>query len=138
MYTDYQSLPDSLESEELDEYFREFLRIYSDKPRNLESLEELHQLAYRQWDTYENLKPDVEKKLEEYLLSAIDFHSYEVTDMVISIVENLTLRDVFNFIVGSKDQIQSFAIKKLVIEAEEEYADSIDNPYEDIDGDWEI
>lgn len=140
MYTDFKSLPDSMEAEELEPYFRKFIAIYSDKPKNLEALGELYELAYRQWDTYENLNPEIEKQLENYLFSALNFDSYEVTDIIISIVENLTIKNVFEKIVASKDDVRSFAIKKLIIEAEEEYGDSLNNPYDDFDSadDWRI
>ncbi|MBR2176330.1 MAG: hypothetical protein IJ861_05210 [Clostridia bacterium] len=135
MYTDFKSLPDSLEADELEVYFRQFLSFYARKPKNLEALNELYELAYRQWDTYENLDPEIERQLEDYLMAAINFKSYDVTDIIISIVENLTMKRVFDYIVRSKQYVTSSAIRKLIIEAEEEYADSIDNPYGDMDDD---
>lgn len=135
MYTDFKSLPDSLEADELEVYFRQFLSFYARKPKNLEALHELYELAYRQWDTYENLDPEIERQLEDYLMAAINFKSYDVTDIIISIVENLTMKRVFDYIVRSKQYVTSSSIRKLIIEAEEEYADSIDNPYSDMDDD---
>ncbi|MBQ8135237.1 MAG: hypothetical protein IJ192_12660 [Clostridia bacterium] len=132
---DYKNLPDSLEAEELEVYFNEFLRIYADKPKDIHALNQLYELAYRQWDTYENIAPEIASRLEEYIMSAINFNSYDITDIVISIVENLSLKNVFNYIIESKKEIVNPSIRKLIDEAEEEYADTIDDPYSDID-DW--
>ncbi len=132
---DYKNLPDSLEAEELEVYFNEFLRIYADKPKDIDALNQLYELAYRQWDTYENIAPEIASRLEEYIMSAINFNSYDITDIVISIVENLSLKNVFNYIIESKEEIVNLSIIKLIDEAEEEYADTIDDPYSDID-DW--
>ncbi len=132
---DYKNLPDSLEAEELEIYFNEFLRNYADKPKDIDALNQLYELAYRQWDTYENIAPELADRLENYIMSAINFDSYDITDIVISIVENLSLKNVFNYITDSKEGIVNPSIRKLIDEAEEEYADSIDDPYSDID-DW--
>lgn len=135
MSVDYKSLPDSLEVDELAVYFNEFIEEFSDKPKTLEALKQLYELAYRQWDTYENLEPEIEKKLEDYLMAAMNFKSYDVMDTIISIVENLTMKAVFDHIIGSKESVTVPSIRALIDEAEEEYSDSIANPYGDID-DW--
>lgn len=132
MCTDYQSLSDSMESDELEVYFKEFIDIYMYKPKTLEALKQLYELAYRQWDTYENLNPEIEKKLEEYLLTSINLKSYDVMDIIISIVENLTMKRVFDFIIKNKSYVTNSSIRRLIDEAEEEYSDTIDNPF-DID-----
>ncbi len=124
-----------MESSELSEYFNEFIDEYFDKPKNLQTLKQLYELAYRQWDTYEALDENIEKKLEDYLMSALDFKSLELVDTILSIVENLSMKNVFQYIVGQKDNVKIFAIKELIEEAEEEYSDSIDDPYSDLD-DW--
>ena len=135
MGIDFRTLSDSLEANELEEYFVSFFDEYESKPKNLEALKQLHELAYRQWDTYENIAPELADRLENYIMSAINFDSYDITDIVISIVENLSLKNVFNYIIDSKEGIVNPSIRKLINEAEEEYADSIDDPYSDID-DW--
>ncbi len=136
MLTDFSSLPDSLEAEELEDYFKEFLSVYSDKPKNLQALKELYELAYRQWDTYENLSPEIEKPLENYIMAAINFKSYDVTDVIISIVENLTMKNVFNYIINNKSQVSVPSIRSLIEDAEEEYADTILNPYGDMNDEF--
>ena len=130
MYSDYKSLPDSMEAEELEVYFREFIKIYMYKPKTIEALHELYELAYRQWDTYENLDPEIEKQLEEYLMNALNFKSYEVMDIIISIVEKQTKKKIFDFIIKNKSYATSSSIRDLINEAEEEYADTIDNPFD--------
>lgn len=134
-FTDYNSLPDSLESDELRAYFEEFIRIYCDKPGTLDALKELYELAYRQWDTYELLDKDISEALEKYLISAINLRSYEIMDVILSIVENLSMKNVFDHIISCKSQVTVSSVASLIEEAEEEYSDSIGNPYSD-DFDW--
>ena len=124
-----------MEPEELEVYFNEFLDKFSDKPRTLKLLKQLYELSYRQWDTYELLTPQISERVSEYVLSAINFKSYDIMDTIISIVENLSLQDVFNYIISKKDAVNSPSVKKLIAEAEEEYSDVISNPYGSYD-DW--
>ncbi len=134
-FTDYNSLPDSLESDELRTYFEEYIRIYKDKPKTLDALKELYELAYRQWDTYELLDKDISHTLEEYLISAINLRSHDIMDVILSIVENLSLKNAFDHIISCKPQVTVPSVARLIEEAEEEYSDSIGNPYSD-DFDW--
>ncbi len=133
MSVDFRTLSDSLGADELAVYFRQFLEEYGKKPKTLDALKQLYELAYRQWDTYEELDQEIAVRLEEYLMAAINFKSYDITDLLISIVENLTLKKVFQYIIDAKSSVSSPAIRKLITEAEEEYADTIDNPYDDLD-----
>ena len=135
MENDFRSLPESMESEDLAECFMKFLEEYGEKPKNMIALKQLYELAYRQWDTYEMLREDIAEKIEAYLMAAMNLRSYEVTDVILSIVENLTLKNVFAYIVGEKDNVSIPAVRHLIIEAEEEYGDSIEDPYSS-DEDW--
>ncbi len=130
---DYKNLSDTLEPSELEGYFNAFLNQYSNKPKSLKALRQLYELSYRQWDTYEVLAPEISKKISEYIISSINFKSFDIMDTIISIVENLFLKDVFDFIVSKKDIVTSESVKMLITEAEEEYSESICNPYGDLD-----
>ncbi len=132
---DYKILPESMESDELAGYFKEFLSEYSDKPRTLPALKQLYELAYRQWDTYESVDEDIAEKLDEYLRSAINFKSYEIMDTLMSIVENLSLKNIFHYIVDQVDDIMDQSVRELIQEADEEYGDRIDDIFGDLD-DW--
>ncbi len=134
---DFRTLSDSLEADELAVYFNDFLEAYEKKPKNTEALKQLYELAYRQWDTYEHLSDELAQRIGDYLMSAMNFKSYEITDVILSIVENLSLESVFNYMVEAKDGINQPTIRNLIIDAEEEYADRISNPYgDDDDDDW--
>ena len=126
---DFLTLPESLEAKELEEYFNLFLDEYEGKPKNLYALKQLYELAYRQWDTYEKLDEELEEKIEKYIMGAMNLSSYDITDIIISIVENLSLKNVFHYIIDCKDSIASPSIKKLIKDAKKVYYDYIDNPY---------
>ena len=128
-YSNYKSLSNSLESEALEPYFREFLSIYRDKPKTKKALSELYELAYRQWDTYEALNEEVAQALSEYLISAINFNSYEIMDTIISIVEKLSLKRVFDYILQQKRVVKNKSVLTLIEEAEE-YGSRIEDPFD--------
>ena len=120
---------DTLESKELAGYFRQFFEIYGGKPKNIIALKDLYELAYRQWDTYEPLEDEMSNQVSDYLLSAIQLNSYDIMDTVLSIVENLSLKNVFEYIVERKDDINNPSVRLLVDEAENDYSDTIGNPF---------
>lgn len=125
----FGGLSDTLESKELAGYFRQFFEIYGGKPKNIIALKDLYELAYRQWDTYEPLEDEMSNQVSDYLLSAIQLNSYDIMDTVLSIVENLSLKNVFEYIVERKDDINNPSVRLLVDEAENDYSDTIGNPF---------
>lgn len=131
----FKGLSDTLEAKELEKYFERFLEIYGNKPNTKAALSDLYELAYRQWDTYEPLSEALSEKLTAYLMSSIRFDSFEMMDLTLSIVENLSLKSVFDYIVSKKDDIQNSSVRALVQEAENDYASIIGDPFESIE-DW--
>ena len=129
----FGGLSDTLEAKELAGYFRQFFEIYGGKPKNMTALKDLYELAYRQWDTYEPLEDEMSNKVSDYLMSAIQLNSYDVMDTVLSIVENLSLKNVFEYIIEKKDYITNPSVRTLVDEAENDYWDTIGNPFEFIE-----
>ena len=129
----FGGLSDTLEAKELAGYFRQFFEIYGGKPKNMTALKDLYELEYRQWDTYEPLEDEMSNKVSDYLMSAIQLNSYDVMDTVLSIVENLSLKNVFEYIIEKKDYITNPSVRTLVDEAENDYWDTIGNPFEFIE-----
>ena len=126
----FDGLSDSLDAQELESYFRRFFEIYENKPKNMSALKELYELAYRQWDTYEPVSSYIVEKAENYLMSAIQINSYDIMDIILSITENLSLTHIFGYIISKKDDIHNPSVKILVEEAENDYSDTISNPFD--------
>lgn len=126
----FGGLSDTLDSKELELYFRRFFEIYENKPKNMSALKDLYELAYRQWDTYEPVSDYIAQKTENYLLSAIQINSYDMMDIILSIVENLSLKNIFEYIISKKDDVHNPSVKFLIDEAENDYADVIGNPFD--------
>ena len=133
MDSDYKSLPSVMESSELKKCFEEFLLIYSDKKRNKKALDQLYELAYRQWDTYEALDEDIEEKIGDYIISAVDISSYSIMDTVMSIIENLSLKKPFNFVMDQRSKVTSPEVLELLDSAYDEYNDIIGDPFGGLD-----
>ena len=125
----FGGISETLEASELELYFKRFLDVYGDKPKNITALKDLYELAYRQWDTFEPVSDEIYKKLTEYLMSALKLNSYEIMDVIVSIIENLSLKEVFQYIINEKGNIRNIAVKELVEEAENDYADIISDPF---------
>ena len=130
MSVDFSDLPESVDANELAGYFRNFIELYGKDDCDLFSLNQLQELAYRQWDTYESLDPEIAAELNKYIIGGIDFNDYKIMDVALSIVENLSLRDAFRYITDNKDKTFDPRVTKLIEDAEEEYSDTIDNPFE--------
>ena len=130
MAVDFASLPESLESEELEGYFKEFLDMYGNERVDLFTLKQLYELAYRQWDTYEFLDEELKSRLDDYVMGGLNFADYDLMDVTLSVVENLSLKSSFRYIVDNKDKAKTPQIRRLIEEAEEEYSDTIDNPFD--------
>ncbi len=131
MDSDFKSLPTTMESEELANYFHQFLDIYTNKPKSSQALAELYELAYRQWDTYDRLDEELSQKISNYLIAAININmnTYEIMDVIISIVENLSLAEVFEYLISKRDSVKNKTVAKLIEEAEDEYAERINDPF---------
>ena len=126
----FDGLSDSLDTKELESYFRNFFEIYENKPKTMPALKELYELAYRQWDTYEPVSSCIAEKAEKYLMSAIQINSYDIMDIILSITENLSLKDIFSYIISKKEDIRNPSVKVLIEEAENDYSDTIGNPFD--------
>ena len=69
-------------------------------------------------------------------MDAMNFKSFDITDVILSIVENLSLANVFSYIVDEKDNVGLPSVRNLIAEAEQEYSDTIFDPFSDDDDDW--
>ncbi|MCI6693794.1 MAG: hypothetical protein MR510_15215 [Clostridium sp.] len=126
----FSNLPDYMTIDELKTNFEEFLKYYDNYYYNIEEgLEDLYELADRQWHTYELLSDSLKEKIEEYLYKIIDLDSYPIMDWILVIIPRLGLENVFFTILKRKKYIKNIEVLKLIEEAEEEYGDTVSNPY---------
>lgn len=126
----FSNLPDYMTIDELKTNFEEFLKYYDNYYYNIEEgLEDLYELADRQWHTYELLSDSLKEKIEEYLYKIIDLDSYPIIDWILVIIPRLGLENVFFTILKRKKYIKNIEVLKLIEEAEEEYGDTVSNPY---------
>ncbi|MDQ0227738.1 hypothetical protein [Metabacillus niabensis] len=81
--------------------------------------------------TYELLNTDIKSKIDEELCKLWNTNSYEVVDVILSIVLNLGLEKCFHQIKDSLENIESMSqeIKVEIEDAIEEVGDYISNPY---------
>ena len=50
-------------------------------------------------------------------------------DIILSIVENLSLKTVFDYIMSQYNYVKSQSVKNLIDEAYDEYSDKISDPF---------
>ena len=96
------------------------------------ALSELLELADRQWHTYEPLEESVKEKADKYLKSVIDFEDEEIMDYILCIIPRIGLSNLFSYILQNKVFIHNQAVLSNIAESENEYGDSIDNPYSEL------
>ncbi|MGN7941438.1 MULTISPECIES: hypothetical protein [Bacillaceae] len=129
---DYEVLPDILSVEEIEFMFKEVLeKYYQGNIEKNKFLKILNELTDRQVMTYELLNTDIKSKIDEELCKLWNTNSYEVVDVILSIVLNLGLEKCFHQI---KDLLESIGnmsqeIKVEIEDAIEEVGDNISNPY---------
>ena len=103
----FSNLPDYMTIDELKTNFEEFLKYYDNYYYNIEEgLEDLYELADRQWHTYELLSDSLKEKIEEYLYKIIDLDSYPIMDWILVIIPRLGLENVFFTILKRKKYIK--------------------------------
>lgn len=130
--TKFHELPDSIECGKMKEYFEEYLAYYGNNTNseNMKyALSELFELADRQWHTYQLLEESVKKKVERYLENVIDFEDSEIMDYILCIIPRIGLSNLFSYILENKNAIQNREILLNIMESEDEYGDTVDNPY---------
>ena len=66
MKTDYFLLPDGMEVDEVAHYFDEFFDLYENDHEGTYYLDELCQLAERQWHTYEIIDDKRKERIEKF------------------------------------------------------------------------
>lgn len=134
--TSFSKLPDSIESEKLKQYFQEYLCMYTnnqDSKLIIKSLDDLMELSDRQWNTYEMLDTDLKEQIEKYLKNCLDLNSEDEMDYALSIIPRLGLGNLFSYILESKNKIQNEAVLKYIQESEEEYGETVNNPYSGVE-----
>lgn len=130
--TRFYELPDYMDYGELRQCFIEYLVIYANntnKDNIYYALDELLELADRQWHTYEFIDKDVKEQLEKYLISIIEFDDEEIMDSMLCIIPRIGLENVFNYILKFKSSIINKKIKSRIEDSINEYGETVDNPY---------
>ena len=129
MKTSFSTLPDYMSTIELEKYFNEFIEVYTTTDEIINSLEELDELAERQWHTYEIISDGLKAKIENFTVSIINYESYEIMDLVLVVIPKLGLQNTFSKIVQNIDSIRDSEVIELIREAEKEYGKTVSNPY---------
>lgn len=130
--THFNELPDFLDKSTLKNCFINFLITYANNTNSNNVsyvLEELLELADRQWHTYELLDNDVKNQLEKYIINILDFENEEIMDYIMCIIPRIGLKKVYDYIVNIKDSITNCNVKKILEESISEYGDSVSDPY---------
>ena len=129
MPTDYSQLKDCLSIEELEYCFSEFLDKYTGFCDTAFALDELFELADRQWHTYKLLNSELRERIDDYVIGVIDYDNMDVMESIMTIIPRLGLVKAYNTVVCHKDKITDKRILQLVQDCIREYGDNVDNPY---------
>ncbi len=112
MKSNYFKLPDYMEVDEVAHYFDEFFDLYEHDHEGTYYLDELCQLADRQWHTYEIIDDKRKERIEQFLLDTIDYTSLQKVEATFPIVLMLGLQKVYNVILDQRKNIVNPEILK--------------------------
>ena len=135
--TDFSTLPDCMDKDDLQKYFLEYLEYYAqgtgwaDRDK---ALKDLLALADRQWHTYELIDAGIKESLTKFLMTLIDLNDKDSMDAILTACCYLGLEDVYNFIVGNKTKITEPQALAVVLDTEKEIGDTISDPYSGMRG----
>ena len=130
--TNFHKLPDSIRYEDMKNYFIKYLEYYSNNinQENIHyALSELLELADRQWHTYKILDSGIKRELEKYLKNIINFEDVEIMDYTLSIIPLLGMSSLWDYIETNKCDIENKYVLHIIMEAEHEYKENVENPY---------
>lgn len=133
--TEFYKLPDYIERDMLKEKFIEFLVCYSNNTtkENINyALDELLELADRQWNTYEVLDNEIKCQIEKYIISIIDLENESIMDSILCIIPRIGLENLFLYVLSKKDIIANKNVVQNINESEAEYGKNVSNPYADM------
>lgn len=129
MNTSYSELDDYLSCQELKKHFSEFLSLYSNDEDVEHALDELFELADRQWYTYEVLDTDLRGEVDSFVSKSIDIRSYNIMESIMTIIPRLGLVNSYDAVIRTIKHIDDKRILKLVTESIEQYGKTVSDPY---------
>ncbi len=120
---DYLTIPDGLCEKDLEAFFVHFLKNVENSSRDefLHELEYLFELAICQAELKKSLTQNISNCITNFLVSRINYNSYEEMDYILSIVLNLYLKEVYEMIRKNIGRIKSDAVIKMVEDSIEKY-----------------
>jgi hypothetical protein len=130
--THFSNLPDYMDYNELSQCFIDYLIMYTNNTSSDNvycALEELLELADRQWHTYELLDNEIKKQLTNYLKTVMDFDDKKIMHYILRIIPCLGMEELFSYIVNNKSFIQNLDVLHEVRLSEKEYGKTVNNPY---------
>ncbi|MET3195160.1 hypothetical protein [Bacillus sp. OAE603] len=126
----YEQLPDYMSSDDLEILFNNFLCFVDLNEHDLEeALESLWELADRQWHTFKLLKSDIKIKVEDWLISTIDFNSVEIIGWIIGIIGHLGLERAFDILCKALKGDLTDEVRNRIEGAINEYGENVQNPF---------
>lgn len=125
----YAELPDDMPSSELKELFTRYVEEHRGSRLELSNLEELLELADRQWHTYSLLDSEVKANIEEMLIPSVDFRSKEKMGYMLTITSMLGLENVYRFMIRNQDQITDQRVRSTLEGQYYPYQEYVLDPY---------
>ena len=128
-------LPDILLCESIEKEFKKLISEtkYTNNKNNKNLLTAYFELAERQWHTYKLLDLSLLQEIDSILITLWDSECLESTEIIIGIIGMLGLQKTYDMIKSSISQKLSEEIKQEILEAIEEFGDTITNPYSSLE-----
>ena len=129
MIKSYGQLPDYMSCEELESCFQAILKEPWETNNILINLDNLYELADRQWHTYTMLKPELLNRIQILLFSVTNFENPEIIDYLLDIIPRLGLNDLFQSCLKQLPNIKNQDVINSIREADKEFGSTVADPY---------
>lgn len=112
----YKELPDRMESKNLEPYFEEFMRENEATKDYNNMIDDLYELADRQWNSYELMEPQLLDRFDKWFQlklndNEFDYHYIEATIVIMCM---LGLQKSFNELKSVKNKIRNEKVVAII------------------------
>lgn len=117
---DYYSIPEGADIQTVEEYLIAFLNEKDKLAAEHSLIFALEQLSIiAEQYAYYQIDKELEMSVTDYLIGVVDFSDFELMDIILFIVVNMSLRRVMDYLLNSKQE-KSHEVMGIINESAEE------------------
>lgn len=117
---DYSKIPEGADYQTIHKYLVAFMNEKEEIEKKYSLIYALEQLSIiAEQHSYYSVDRSMEIQLSDYLINVINMKNYEIMDIVLFIVVNMSLKRVMDFLLKNIEEASS-EVKEMIVESYEE------------------